>query len=416
MSRILVATLGSVGDLHPFLAVARALVQRGHSVLFLSSEPHRAAVEAEGVAFTSILGAHDHDRAARHPDLWHPIRGFGVLWRHFAVRSVDATVDVLRNEVAAGGDALRVLASPLVLGARLAVDCLPFRLVTAHTAPSGVRHVADPLFLGAWQVPPWWPMAWRRAAWAVLDHWKLQPMAAPFINRWREAHGLPALAETVFDRWLHSPHRTIGLYPDSFSTAADQPPVAVQRVGFPLFQPHALVPPDAALADWLGQSFDQPRIAIYAGSSHHHRAEVFHACATHLDALGCPTLLLMAGKAPGPLGQHSLIRPWVDLRGTLPRCQGWLHHGGIGASAEGLRAGVRQWTLPSAYDQFENSWYIARHLGLDTREVLLDTRQVHEARLPGWQHLNDWSHQPRLSAEDSGETAVNRAIEAILGA
>ena len=37
MSRILLATLGSLGDLHPCIAVARALQQRGHSAVVASS-------------------------------------------------------------------------------------------------------------------------------------------------------------------------------------------------------------------------------------------------------------------------------------------------------------------------------------------------------------------------------------------
>jgi len=416
MSRILVATLGSVGDLHPFLAIARALVRQGHSVLFLSSEPHRAAVEAEGVPFTSILSTHDHDRAARHPALWHPIRGFGVLWRHLAVGSVEAAVALLRSELAIHGDSLRVVASPLVLGARLAVDMLPFRLITAHTAPSAIRHLADPLFLGAWQIPAWWPRSWRRIAWGVLDQWKLQPMAAPFINQWRVEHGLAPVQAPIFDRWLHSPHRVLGLFPDSFQCTEADSPVPVQCVGFPLFQPASTAPQDPELMEWLKHSPEQPRIAIYAGSSHHHRSEAFRACAEALDAQGVATLLLMAGEVPGRLGAHGIRRPWVDLQEVLPQCHGWLHHGGIGASADGLRAGVRQWTLPSAYDQFENSWQVARHLELATPQVLLAEHQVRQGRLPQLQQLAHWPRQSRLSDQDGGARSVDRAIQAILTA
>lgn len=416
MSRVLVATLGSVGDLHPFLAIARSLVRQGHSVLFLSSEPHRAAVEAEGVSFTPILSTHDHDRAARHPDLWHPIRGFGILWRHLAMRSVNTTVALLEAEVATSPAPVRVLASPLVLGARLAADWLPIRLVTAHTAPSGLRHLGEPLFMGSWRVPQWWPTAWRRVLWRALDRWKLQPMAAPFIDQWRAAHQLPPLNEPVFDRWLHSPHRVLGLYPGAFNPPAADLPVAMQCVGFPLFQSQVPHPSDAALAAWLQRDNDRPRIAIYAGSSHQHRAKTFQACAERLDAKGWPTLLLMSGEAPDTLGRHGLIRPWADLRSVLPSCQGWLHHGGIGATAEGLLAGLRQWTMPSAYDQFENSWHIARSLSLRSSEVLLTEEQLHSGELPQLDSLAAWPRRPRLSFTDSGDAAVDRVIQTLLEA
>ncbi|MBQ0959263.1 glycosyltransferase family 1 protein [Ideonella sp. 4Y11] len=414
MSRVLVATLGSVGDLQPFLALARALRQRGHSVLFLSSEPHRASVEAEGLAFEPILSAHDHERAASHPDLWHPIRGFGVLWRHLAVRSVDSTVAILERESASHPHTPRVLASPLVLGARLAVDLLPYRLITAHTAPNGLRHLGDPLFLGAWRVPGWWPRAWRRAAWQLLDRWKLQPMAAPFINRWRMRRGFAALQEPVFERWLHSPHQVIGLFPEAFSPAADDLPVPMHCVGFPLFRPQVPILEDPGLQLWLGQQVTRPRLVIYAGSSHHHRASAFQACAERLDALGWPTLLLLPGSAPARFGEWGLIRPWVDLRHTLPRVGGWLHHGGIGACAEGLMAGVRQWTFPSAYDQFENSWHVAQRMALPLDKVQLDEAQLHAGRLPGLTSLADWPVTPRLTSSEGGDSSIDQAVQLIL--
>ncbi|MFM2328843.1 MAG: hypothetical protein RLZZ494_946, partial [Pseudomonadota bacterium] len=90
--RYAIATLGSAGDLHPFLAVARALHEQGEDVRLLSAEPHRAEVESQGVPFMPILDAAAHQRTLQHPGLWHPIRGFGVLWRHMAVPAIDPTV------------------------------------------------------------------------------------------------------------------------------------------------------------------------------------------------------------------------------------------------------------------------------------------------------------------------------------
>lgn len=45
--RVLFATIGSLGDLHPCLAVALGLRARGHSVAIATNSVHRARVEAE---------------------------------------------------------------------------------------------------------------------------------------------------------------------------------------------------------------------------------------------------------------------------------------------------------------------------------------------------------------------------------
>src|SRR5262245_50946559 len=51
MSRIVLATWGSLGDLHPYIAVGRALRARGHAVTLATCAMYRAKVEGEGLAF-----------------------------------------------------------------------------------------------------------------------------------------------------------------------------------------------------------------------------------------------------------------------------------------------------------------------------------------------------------------------------
>ena len=70
--------MGSAGDLFPFMAMALALRARGHRASFLAPEPHRPYVEDAGLDFIGL----PVDEAVLHdPDLWHPTRGFGVVWR-----------------------------------------------------------------------------------------------------------------------------------------------------------------------------------------------------------------------------------------------------------------------------------------------------------------------------------------------
>ena len=54
MSRFLFATVGSLGDLHPYIAVARALIKRGHKAVIATAEDYRADVEGAGVEFAQV--------------------------------------------------------------------------------------------------------------------------------------------------------------------------------------------------------------------------------------------------------------------------------------------------------------------------------------------------------------------------
>ena len=51
MSRFLLTTLGSLGDLHPSIAVARSLIARGQQVVLATSAEYRELIEEAGVEF-----------------------------------------------------------------------------------------------------------------------------------------------------------------------------------------------------------------------------------------------------------------------------------------------------------------------------------------------------------------------------
>jgi len=57
--RFIFATFGSLGDLHPFIAIARELNRRGHRPLIASFAEFREAVEAAGVEFEPLITISD---------------------------------------------------------------------------------------------------------------------------------------------------------------------------------------------------------------------------------------------------------------------------------------------------------------------------------------------------------------------
>src|ERR1043165_1183437 len=57
--RIVIATLGSLGDLLPLLAVARELVHAGNSVTIAANPIYRTEIEFRGLGFAPLGIAHD---------------------------------------------------------------------------------------------------------------------------------------------------------------------------------------------------------------------------------------------------------------------------------------------------------------------------------------------------------------------
>ncbi len=54
MSRIILTTIGSFGDLHPKIAIALELRKRGHDVVFATHKEYQEKIEALGFEFHRI--------------------------------------------------------------------------------------------------------------------------------------------------------------------------------------------------------------------------------------------------------------------------------------------------------------------------------------------------------------------------
>src|SRR5262249_42493361 len=52
--RIVVTTAGSLGDLHPYLAIALGLKARGHEAIMATGECYRKKIEALGIGFRAV--------------------------------------------------------------------------------------------------------------------------------------------------------------------------------------------------------------------------------------------------------------------------------------------------------------------------------------------------------------------------
>lgn len=361
--RFALVTLGSAGDLYPFLALGRALRRRGHRVWLLTQAPYEGLVRAEGLEFLSIAPLAAHRRTVEHPLLWHPLHGFGVLWRHLAVPAIPRTVESLSQLTERHGaqGPLTVLASPLAVGARFARDRWPtsLRLLSIYTAPMGLRSLEDPLFVGPYQCPAWTPRWMRSMLWAALDRFKLEPMARRTLEAFQHRWATPALTSSIFGEWIHSPDGGMALYPSWFAKvpAAWRSRGVVQADDFPMFEPRPARVLPVPVTEFCQV---HPRYAVvYPGSAGGNSHDFVQRLLPAFERMGIAVLALLPqlGSQTAPslrTALPTLTACDIPLGPVLANATVFVHHGGIGSVAQGLRARVPQLILASAYDQFEN--------------------------------------------------------------
>ena len=188
----------------------------------------------------------------------------------------------------------------------------------------------------------------------------------PELNRAREAVGLAPVPH--FMPHLQSvADQSITLFPDWFAPTMPDWPQPMLRGGFPLFEPPADVEQSAPLPDAV-QAFladGAAPVVVTLGTFQRHGGAMLAQVARAARAVGRRTVVLAADREqlPLPPAADLLWQPYLPLHSLLPHCAVLVHHGGIGTTAEALRAAVPQLVLPWAFDQFDNAQRV-RALGV----------------------------------------------------
>jgi rhamnosyltransferase subunit B len=369
---VVLVTIGSAGDLFPFLAIALALQGAGHRVSFLGPVQHEPFVRAAGLPFHGLPA---DPSVLDHPDLWHPTRGFSVVWE--ATRPAMAAVPAFMAALPADENCI-MLVHPLALPeADLCRAARPdLRIAAAFLAPSNLPTVHDPLMLGPWRVPRWVPHAVRRRLWRSLGKRFVDPIALPGMNAARRTAGLAPVGALI-DTIVAIADLSIALFPDWFAPTQPDWPRPLVRSSFPRFDPDPQAALSSELRHFLGQG-GRP-LVFTPGTGNRQARAYFEYAIEGARLLGERAILLTPHRdqLPAELPHHVLWQEYVPLRALLPQVAVLAHHGGIGTTAEALHAGTPQLVVPLAHDQFDNGARVeALGVGLSLPATRLTTRRL----------------------------------------
>lgn len=371
--KILIGAAGSLGDTLPFVALGRALQQRGHAVRLFGSESY--AGHAAGLPFTPVLSAAEHERLLHDPRIVDPRGGFALLGQAFAA-TLPRAFEAMRAEVVPGQTL--AVGSSLSFATRLLRDALGVPAATVHLAPALFRSVHQPPHLGPHGLLERLPAGLQRAAWWLVDRLALDRLFTQPFNAYRRRLGL-APVERMFDRWLHRADVTLGMFPPWFAPPQPDWPAGLRCTGFPLYDDGEAQPLAPALEAFLAAG--EAPVGFTAGTANATSQAFFAASAAACALTGRRGLLITtaAGQLPASLPPGVLHLPYAPFSRLLPRLAALVHHGGIGTTSQALRAGVPQLLRPMAYDQFDNARHVQR-LGVGARLLPRDYQPQAVAR------------------------------------
>lgn len=158
MKRVLIATLGSLGDLHPCFALGTELKRRGHQVTVASTPLYRGRAEALGLGFRGLRpdwDPTDSEIIRRCEDLK---REPEVLFRELVLPHLKVTYEDLPGAVM---ETDVMIAGELVYGAPLVAEKRAARWVSAILSTCSFFSSLDPSIL----VTAPWLIHFRKAGW-----------------------------------------------------------------------------------------------------------------------------------------------------------------------------------------------------------------------------------------------------------
>lgn len=364
--KITLATAGSLGDLHPFIALALALRNHGLQAEIASSPDYAAKVRAEGLVFHPVGPSQAELQAQMGMDAAHLTRRVAAsntfLFERLLLPHLEQGA---RSLIRVASDTSVIIGSPFAPGAAIAAEKLRVPFVPVVLQPAIVFSAYDPPRLPA---APWLSPA--EGGFQLQLNRLTVALARASTARWtrpvdevRSRFDLPPARRNLLLDGLCGQPLSIGMYSKLLGQKQLDAPAGFEVVGDAPYDSETGGPsamPDA-LADFLAAGSSP--IVFTLGSAAVNIAGNFYAEGlAAARRCGRRAVLLV-----GPLGDLSVANgddaialPYAPFSTLLPRAAAIVHQGGIGTTQQALRAGRPQLVVPHLGDQFDNAARVVR--------------------------------------------------------
>lgn len=360
MRKIVLATIGSLGDLHPFIAIGLALKARGFAVVLAVPADHVGKVDAAGLTGVAIVGGFDAlaealglppDQAARRimADQTYLMNRILMPWLADSTTALD---EAMQGAVALVAS-LFVFAAPIVAATR----CVP--LVNVLLQPMATFSAYAPPCTPDFRMmvhAPTGPIgrSWNRSVYRVMRG-VLRHRHGRHVNAVRMAHGLPPSRQALLLETPAGSDLTLCCYSPSIAPRQPDLPTNARVTGFAIFDSDtgACETLDPALEAFLAAG--PPPLVFTLGSFATFAPGDFYAtAAATARALGLRAVLLTGSDDQAAAGKDVHVRRYAPHSLLFPRASAIIHHGGAGSTGQALRAGKPQLVVPHMGDQHDN--------------------------------------------------------------
>ena len=354
MAKIVLATFGSLGDLHPKVALALELKRRGHTPTIAAMEFYREGIRSLGLDFHPIrpnVDPLDRDLVREMMDRKDGTRKIigDVIMANLRPMYDDISDAVTGAELLISGE--------IVYAARSVVDKTGIKWISTSLSPISFFSNEDP------PVPPGYEWVEGLRFLGPMFHKIMFGMAKNTINdlylpyrAFRRELGLSEDHDPIFSGKFS---RILHLAMFSKALAKPQPdwPTATLQSGFAFFDDDIF---DGSMPSELETFLDAgeaPIVFTLGSAAAMDPGDFFEESIAAARSLDKRAVLLVGNFNEPPAGLTKDIAAfnYAPYSRVFPRALCIVHQGGVGTTAQAMRAGVPQLIIPFANDQPDNA-------------------------------------------------------------
>lgn len=352
MAKITLATLGSLGDLHPKIALGLELRRRGHEITVATMEVYRERVETLGFEFRRLRPDIDINDREFTRELLETRTGPEKLMCELLLPALD---DMYRDLTSAvdGRDVL--ITGEIVYAARSVIEKTGVRWISTSLAPLSLFSSHDP---NVYPTAEWLeyirplPAFFHEALFGLMkltiSHW---------FEPYRDFRGRLGLSQdhdpVFFGKFSDLLHLVM------FSRAMSPPqpdwPRSSVQTGFCFYDGGTHTAPPG-LREFLDAG--DPPVVFTLGSAAVMDARDFYEQSAEAALRSRRRAVLLYGiynDRPAVFDENVASFDYAPYSEVFPKAACVVHQGGVGTTAQVLRAGVPHLIMPFGHDQPDNA-------------------------------------------------------------
>ncbi|WP_186643625.1 glycosyltransferase [Fluviispira vulneris] len=358
MSKILLTTYGSYGDLHPFIAMGKALINVGHKVTLMSHIQYKEIVENFGIHFIPMRPSEEDFGS---DDVWpgkahDPKTGTLYFMKELILPYLNESYELLENEIPKYD---LVIPHTFTFAAPLVAEKHNIPWLSCLLQPCAIFSAYDPPFVGKFKYLSYIKFLGPRVL-NLICHLMMKDFNKNLkpVVQLKKKLGL----ENNYKRgaiWDYSKNGILALFPKEFSIEKPDWPKEIYNLGFPLFDQENSNDISSGLRNFIDKG--EAPIVFTLGSTIVKTKNDFYINAFKaIKEIGCRAIFLV-GKKPqripeqAYLSSNIFISNYEPFSVLFPYCSMVVHQCGIGTTGQALAAAKPQILIPFSHDQPDNA-------------------------------------------------------------